>query len=72
MSRQTDPDQILSREQLDHYRKQLARLSPFSLERVYEDMREKCRFDGKVAPQASAIQSLVAIWKELRQYYPRK
>jgi hypothetical protein len=72
MAHPPEPDRILSRQQLEHYRIELSKLSPFNLENVYEIMREECRFrDGKVPP-ASAIQSLVAIWNEMRKWYPRK
>jgi hypothetical protein len=69
MARRPEPDQILTAEQLAHYRIQLARLSPSSLAGVYQSALEECRFDGKNIPSAAAIQSLVAVWKELRKFH---
>jgi hypothetical protein len=69
MASRPEPEEILTPAQLANYRIQLGRLSPTSLQGVYNSALEECRFDGKILPSAAAIQSLVAIWKELRKFY---
>jgi len=58
------PETILNREELEGFRRHLAKLSVPTVEGVYNSADEDCRYDGRKLPPV-AIQQLVAAWKML-------
>jgi hypothetical protein len=67
MARRPATDRILSREELDEFQRDLARLSVPGVVGVYQTAHNECRYDGRRTPPAASIQQLVAAWKVLRK-----
>jgi hypothetical protein len=67
MARRPDSPPILSRDDLDEFRRRLALLSASGVEGVYNTAHNDCRYDGKRLPPPAAIQQLVTAWKVLRK-----
>jgi hypothetical protein len=61
-------DEMLSREALAELRRKLSMLHVSSVEQVYRDAYQRCAPAAGRVPKASAIQELVAAWKQLRQW----
>jgi hypothetical protein len=66
MSRRPDPRdaEMLTRENLEEIRHNLAHLSIDAVRRFYERAHEDCRLIDRV-PSPKKIQTLVTIWKQL-------
>jgi hypothetical protein len=67
MARRAESEPILSREELDEFRRHLMMLSAHGVEGVYKTAYNDCRFHGKRLPPAAAIQQFVVAWKVLRK-----
>jgi hypothetical protein len=66
-----DPDEMLTPDQLTELKRRLAMLHSSSVEQVYRDAYQRCAPVGGRVPKASAIQELVAAWKQLRDWEKR-
>jgi hypothetical protein len=67
MARRREPEPILSREQLDEFKRRLLLLSTPSVEGVYRTAYQDCSYDGKRVPPPAAIPQLVTAWRVLRK-----
>ena len=63
-----DPDEMLTPDQLIELKRRLAMLHSSSAEQVYRETHERCAPVAGRVPKASAIQELVAAWKQLREW----
>ena len=61
-----EAEPILSREELNEFKRHLSMLSVPGVEAMYQTAHNDCRYDGKRLPAPAAIQQLVAAWKVLR------
>ena len=71
MARRPGSEPILSKEDLEEFRRHLAMLSIPGVEGVYKTAYNDCHFDGKTLPPPAAIQQLVTAWKVLRRIRKR-
>jgi hypothetical protein len=64
----TDPDEMLTADQLAELQRRLSMLHPSSVEQAYRDAYERCAPVVGRVPKASAIQELVTAWRVLRKW----
>jgi hypothetical protein len=65
------PDDLLTKEELSELKRQLARLHPSMVEQAYRDAYQRCAPCAGRLPKPSAIQELVAAWKQLWEWRQR-
>jgi hypothetical protein len=68
MTRRPEPERILSKEELAEFERKLSMLSDPGVVDQYQSAYQDCRYDGRVLPQPSAVQRLVAAWRVLRKF----
>jgi hypothetical protein len=66
-----DTDPPLSKEDLEHYSRGLANLSPYHVRKLYNEVHDECRMVGERAPSPKAIQRLVQVWRQLWEWSRR-
>ena len=55
----------MDKARLDEYRRRLAQLDPFRVQKVYREAWYACRMEGNGLPSPRAVQELVTAWKLL-------
>src|SRR5438477_5937115 len=67
-----EAETILSREELEEFRRRLVMLSPSGVEDAYRQAYAECCFNGRTVPPAASIQQLVTAWKVLRSFCSKR
>jgi hypothetical protein len=66
MARRSDvPPPVMTKEELERYRRGLALLAPSHVEQEYRSLWERCKLQTGTLPTPQMIQQFVAVWKTL-------